>query len=316
MKRKIVIFLLAIIITFSGCITPNPPKFQYSNNIVTIENYNVLTTNPYPGSSTSISFWVKNNGDKIVYVTVDFFNVPNNLNPVLSCEGSVVQGLKCENIKIEPFDLKPVKLDLTMPKQDILSPIPYTIAFSISYNWNGYRSANIPIIDGITKTQPTSQFSESQASYGPITVNFYPPVGRTYNKDNQVITEHWGVVGRPFEVKMRFTHIGNPQGIIEQPLIIPKDSISINSINIAPAKDVYCAFRKLSDSSQACDQSDLNSGNCVYPRDLELPGELVCNFNTVAQPVSGELVGIVSVNYTYTYRFVRTETIIEQPPPK
>ncbi len=305
MRRDFVLFgVLSLVVIIAGCTSQGGGKpIIYSNNIVTIENYGVLTTNPYPGSSTSISFWVKNNGDKPVTVTVDFFNVPGNLNAALSTCNGKTEGLVCKGIRLEPFDVRPVKLDLTVPSDNILSPVPYVIAYSISYDWTGYRSATVPMIDGITRTRPTSQFSQSQPSYGPVSVDILPPVGRTYKQDNQVITERWGLVGRPFEVVMNFKQASSPQGTIAQPLVIPTGQIKLDSMNVEPAnqlgQSVYCAFN-----------------NSVYPKPLEVPGEIACNFLSSGQAVSGELDGVVSLNYTYTYSFTRTETIIEQPAPQ
>ena len=299
---KILVFL-PIVLFLAGCISgPRPVEpIQLSNDIVRLKDYEVSTINPYPGSETVISFWLENTNDKDVTVTVDFFNVPSNLNAELSCGGYravAVPPYRC-SIFLAAFDSKPVKLDMSMPRDNILSPVPYTIVYSINYTWTGYRSANVPIIDGVTRKEPTSQFLQSLPSYGPVHVEFQLPVGRTYKTDKETITEHWGLMGRSFEIKMNFKHVGNPQGDIEEPFVITPDKIKVITTNVVIARDpVYCAFDRATK---------------LYPLKLEVPGELACNFEPMGTPVNGELEGIVAVDYTYNYKFTRTETIIEQP---
>jgi hypothetical protein len=304
MREGWLLLFLTIVIILSGCTTSNQhSQFQYSNNIITIEDYSVATTNPYPSTSTYINFWVKSSGDHPTIATVDFFNVPNNLNAQLSCDNVPISGKLSCDIPLEPFDSKPVKLDLTMPSDNILSPIPYTIALSVSYNWTGYRSANIPIIDGVVRTRPVSQFVQSTPTYGPIVVDFTPPVGITYKQGNQVITERWGSTNRPFEIDMNFRHVGTATGAVSiyQPVKIPANQIKLSMQNIEIPPSVYCAF---------------DNTTMLYPRDLELPGTIVCLFRNSTAALAGEITGAIAVNYTYTYIFTKTETIIEQPIPQ
>ena len=304
--KKIPLFLLiASIVILSGCTsnTNTNKPFQYSNNVVTTENYLVTTTNPYPGTTTSISFNVKNNGDKPVETKVDFFNVPGSgwslqlfCNDVKQNDGV----LEC-NQDLAQFESKPVKLVLTVPTQNIQSPVPFTIAYSIGYEWNGTRSASIPIIDGITKAIPVSKFSQSVQTYGPIAVEFGAPVGRTYKVNNQVITERWGYADRPFEITMDFKHVGNPSGDL-QPLIIKPGSIKMTLNNMKLADDpIYCAF----------DKADLTN-----IKKVDVPSQVSCNMVQDTATNSPEVTGIVSIDYNYNYTFTKSETIIVQPNPQ
>lgn len=291
MGKVLFFLLLAVAVVMAGCIGGgrDDTVIQYSNDIVTIENYAVSASNPYPGGYSSISFWVKNNGDKQVTTMADFFNVPklslvNLVCPTdaglenKDCTATGIQ-CRCENIVLDPFESQPVKLEIKVPGEEVeatkLTPIPYTIAFSINYLWNGYRTANIPIIDGTTRTEPASKFSQSDPSYGPIVVDFQPAVGRTYKVDDKEITERWGTVGRPFEVKMTFNHVGNPPGEVEKPLYINEelgDIITLSTTNMGVATDAYCAFKAAGVGYQLPAPPDSDT------RKLLIPAELVCSF--------------------------------------
>ena len=147
-------------------------------------------------------------------------------------------------------------------------------------------------------------------TYGPVAVEFGAPIGRTYKVNNQVITERWGYFDRPFEVTMDFRHVGNPSGDL-QPLVISVGNIKMTLNNIVPANNldkyssVYCGFGKIDD------KTDL-----VNLKKVEVPSQASCNMAQDTAASSPEVVGIVSIDYSYNYTFTKSETIIVQPNPQ
>src|SRR3990172_791618 len=78
-KIPFTILLLFVVVFFSGCIElfgGGTTGNYYKNDVITVENYVITDSAPIPGSTTTIKFLLRNNGDKPVpSVIVDFYDL-------------------------------------------------------------------------------------------------------------------------------------------------------------------------------------------------------------------------------------------------
>lgn len=307
MKELLLTIPLIAIIVLSGCIGQIPTEVRYKNDIITIEEYSVDTLNPYAGSPVTISFSIKNNGDKSVqWVEVNFFDMPNFEVISLECEGVTVEGNKCTfegNSKLEIFDVRKISLTLQTPDVTVSSK-KFTLSYSINYKYSGSREAHIPIIDGTTRKTPLSKFTQSEPTYGPVQVGFEPPVGRETKVDDRVIKEHFGIIGRPFKLELSFKHVGSSSIGKIQKVAIPKDQIKIDFKNtLEIAKNIESGIEL------PC--------NFDTEGELVVPDKLFCNLESKQkEPTVPEITGVISVAYSYDYQYIRTETLTVQPIPE
>jgi len=327
MKNHLLLFSLFAIVALSGCIGQIGAPLKFKNDIITVEDVSIDTLNPYAGSPVSLSFNIKNNGEKSVdFVEVNFFDIQ------VGEKGFKVEKLECENgdtpektykcvfekdKKLEIFDVRKVGLTLVAPPSDvILSPRKFTLSYSISYKYSGSREVHIPIIDGTTRKTPLSRFTQSEPTFGPIQVDFVPPIGRETKQDNRIITEHFGVIDKPFKVEMNFRHVGSSSIGKIQKVIIGDD------IGESIKFDFKGTLKQAEGFEDVCNFPGIVKDTTP----LSVPGELFCNLEVTqsaskSRPFASstslpEITGIITVDYNYDYQFIRSETIEVQPLPK
>lgn len=318
--RKLIL-LLVLVVALSGCVNQTM-VLKYKNDIITVEDYSVSSLSPYTGSATALEFSIKNNGDKTVNkVEVNFFDRPGFAVKELFCEGieewKFGSGTNCESdidcinnefcdfstkkcykgclfTNVESLDFRTIRLTLS-PTSTGTS----TISYSIKYNYSGFRKADIPVIDGITRKQPISKFSQSIPTYGPVVISFEPPVGRERKENNKIIKEYWIVGDIPFELRMKLKHVGSKSVGDITPVTIPAGNMKIDLRGTL-------VVAKSETTELPCDFYESN-GFLFSGKDVELPGELVCNFQSV--PLEGpETLATIWAEFFYTYKYVRTET--------
>jgi hypothetical protein len=292
-----------------GCIgqKPNVIVSKYKNDAITIENYYVTNINPNSGGIASIQFEVQNNlppSSKPLPVEVYFFDLPGFTVNNLDC-GTVPGDMptdtinnKCIYPTFESSDSRTIILDLKA--KDVEVPTPYTITFSVNYTIDGSRDALIPVVDGLTKKEPSFEFTQSTPTYGPILLDIQPQLEREKVVDNKIVTEYWGTVNSSFDNKFVFSHIGteNPIGNLE-----------------IPAGNVKFTLMGLNVSLGSC--SDFNDNTHQSNRSVRLPYDttLYCSFNpTIAN--MPEYAADIIVNFTYAYEYLHDQTFTIQPLPK
>jgi len=328
--RKLIL-LLVLIVALSGCVNQGGVVLQYKNDIITVEDYSVSSLNPYVGSMTTLDFIIKNNGDKKVeWAEVIFFDRPGfNVNE-LFCEGTKElkfgSGTACESdsdcpvntnefcdlsvkkcykgclfTDIESLDFRAVSLTLNAN-----SPGTYAISYSVKYEYSGFRKADIPVIDGITRKEPIAKFSQSTPTYGPVVMDFEPPVGRQRKEDDKVIKEYWIVGDRPFEVKMNFKHVGSSSVGTIQPVNISKGNVKLDLrrsliIGVHDTTKLPCDFYE--------------ENNFLFSKkDVLVPEKLLCNFQST--PLEGpETMATIWAEFSYTYKYIKTENFNVKPLP-
>jgi hypothetical protein len=170
---------LVPMVALSGCLSNQgaPKGPSYSNDIVTIEDYYVSNLNPYAGSQVEVDFLLQNNGElPVSHLTLEV-NAPAGWQITsLACQGitspeitSEKDSGKCEykytniNEAIQPFDVRSVSMSFKTPS-NILKPTPFVLSYSVSYDYTGYRKADLPVVDGVTLRKATSSYSESSPS--------------------------------------------------------------------------------------------------------------------------------------------------------
>lgn len=309
------IMIVAVVGVFFYICTPGNPyasycptniitPIQFKNDIITIEDSSISTLNPYPGSMTTIDFFIQNNGDKPVdNVELNFFDLPGFEIINLDCQDASVDitpgaGAKCIFNIIDSLDAKHVVLDLKIPSQGyITNP---SVEYYVQYSYSGQRIANIPIIDETLK-QPSGQFSRSSASIGPVVLDFELPVQRVTKQDSQTINEYWGIKDRPLEIKLKFSHIGTVSNV--QPIKITAGNVKL---------DVKGTLTKavIDGSPLQCDFDDswASSEEVVVPTDV-----LVCNVMNTPFSVP-QIWATIEANFDYVYQFRAKETVtVKQP---
>jgi len=282
-----------------------PPPPEYSNDIITVEDIYISNLKPYSDSVTIMEFTIKNNGEMDVSnIEVNFFDIPGFTVEEITCEGEAppANQVKCSQNEfgaIESMDTRRISLRLKAPS--VTSETSLIVSYSVKYDYSGYRKVDIPIIDGVTRKEPMTEFTQSTPTYGPIVLEMEPPVGRERKEDSTIIKEHWVVGEIPFEMKFNFRHIGSSSvGIIKQPINISEGDIALTLTDIernTPCPDF--------DSALKSTKSVLIPGN----------EDLICYFRpeTVPDP---EVSATIIAEFNYTYEYIRTETFTVQPLPQ
>jgi hypothetical protein len=319
--RKVLSSFLIVLIFISGCIEQLMPQGNkgpsYSNNAITIEDYHVSVLNPYAGSVTSIEFLVQNNIDRTIdNVIVNFFNIPG---------GFTVKSIRCGTKEwddgranctfpeIRSLDNKKVRITLEADP-NIFIETPITVNFLVKYPAHGGRTITIPIIDSSILTEPVIKHSESANVYSPVIIDFEPPIGRITKTEKQTIKEYWGTKDTPFELKVKFKHVGT-EGRGSQ-IDILNSSIQLTlSDNLEVENSLPCDF-----NISSINPPPASCANC-HAKDIRLLAKvgkdvntLSCNFKDKGFDTS-QILATVTVTYDYDYEFIKSETFKVVPKP-
>lgn len=349
-QTTLVIILGAIVVTmglYFFFFRPQPTTngdIQYKNDIVTLEKYTVTNLAPYeskegkPGT-TSIQFEIHNNGDKsIPYLELDFFDLSGFTIEKLDCgiigqrqrdEGTGEFKNKCiydgSTGTFSRLETTPVTITFKTP-QNIDSSTPFTVSFAIRYVYFGFRDALIPVIDGVTKKEPTSPFTQSNPSFGPVALDIQPALDRTVTVGDKTVTQYWGISGDnsfPFVTRFKFSSIGTVDGKI-QGANITKENVRIKLVGLE--KQGTCEFDTPSGSPVIV---NLPESNSEYPIPVDNSNEynlasqknilvsydtLFCTFKpNLNQP---EYTAVISAVFAYKYEFIRSQEFVVHPLPK
>lgn len=273
---------------------------EYKNDVITLENYMVTNRAPYENSITTIEFDVKNNGDKTIpYVEVYFFNRGGFTFEELKCEevnSEKVGNEKCIFKNLESLDTRSVLLTLKAPDAEILT-IDRTVSFSVKYDISGSREALIPIVDGITKKEPSGKFSQSTPSYGPVALDIEPKLEREIIIEGETTKEYWGVYGRTFETEFKFKHVGSEQEVVDVNISKGKVMFKLSGLDVSGD----CDFDKYQDYWYS-------KKWIIVPYDT-----LFCNFKPTEN--LPEYTAVITAEFSYIYEYLRDETFVVQPRP-
>lgn len=328
--RRILLLTLCIaivgIVFLSGCVDQGPAEAKYKDDIITIEEYYVSDLTPYVDSEVVIEFLLQNNGeDPVPRVKVKFFDYPGFEIVELKCMGTKPEnGDMCIFDKgndfgeLVPFDVRKVDLKLrTPPSKDIERPTSLTIMYYVEYDYSGFRKMDLPIIDGETVRTPTSKYSQSTPTYGPIKLTFEAPERGEHKEDGKVVKDYWGVKGQPFEVRMKLTDVASSALKGSSPTI-KAGSIRLDLKN--SLERAYSVSKEGKKTMLPCDFCVGGEGDCpgtdsnyLYSnKTVKVPSELKCNFQSLSfdEP---ELLATIWADFSYTYQYTLVEELEVQP---
>lgn len=291
----ILLIVLIFIIFLAGCIT-QPTTSQFKNDVITIEDYSVPQT-VYSGSSNSMEFYIRNNGDATVgSVEVNFFDVPDCFSVVsLKCDTVKATDDKCIYNDIELGDVRLISLQLKATSVEYKTPCP--VSFSVKYDYNGSRQLNVPILDtnaNPEKKTPSLTGSQSSSGYGPILLDIQPS-----GEKGGTANGYWVAVDEPFELDFKFTHVGTISNV--------GTSLNVENVNLSSGsvKLTYSGNLEIP-NDLPCDFKDSLSIKSLAITGDETRDLLICNFQAkqLKQP---EEIGWAQVDYSYTYKYTITQ---------
>jgi len=229
---------------------------------------------------------------------------------------------------IDPLDTRSVKFTLKTPK-GITSPTPFAISFSFAYRYgsvqqatyfySGERTAIIPVIDPNFKKEPSSKFSQSDPTIGPIVFDIIPSLEREKVVDGKTIKEYWGIVGRTFQTKFvmkkivsegTLKDILNPNPPIGPPV---SDCRTINGGCVG----IQLTNLKIDETTGICNfipTTATKDKGIAKITINEKNNTLVCSFTPTSQSgFTSEFTGTITIQYNYDYEIVRKQNFVVYP---
>ncbi|MBI2084076.1 MAG: hypothetical protein HYT70_00460 [Candidatus Aenigmarchaeota archaeon] len=338
----IILVAIAAAIVLFLLISPNfkntsKGPLKYKNEVVTIEKIFVSAKAPYTSTDsdpvkTTIQFEVHNNGDQdIPYLEIDFFDLSGfsidaeGSRLKLNCGLGEQAGARCiysGSNSLTSLDSREVSITLVAPK-DIKSPTPYTISYGVKYLYFGTRDFNIPVIDGTTKKQPSSQLRQSTPSIGPVAVEIEPAIERTLTVGDETIKQYWGISGDnafPFITKFKFNQVGAVQGKLKD-INLTDGNVTVKLTGLDTSG--LCDFGKTAASSFSLtlpggskyEVPNTQGYNLVSKKPVVIPfNSLLCTF-TPNQKLP-EYTATISAAFAYQYEYIMTQEFVVQPSPK
>lgn len=308
------LFCLAVVaaVALSGCLSnQGTTTASYSNDVVTVEDYYVYNLQPEAGSETTISFLVQNNGeDPVTRVKVNF---DSNLEITgLECSGTTAATVNSgerycvfdstnDAGVLQPFDTRHVELTIKAPSRDIiLKATTFQVSYSIEYDYSGYRTVSLPVIDDSTESSASSEYSQSEESYGPVLLSFKLQARGTHTEDGETVEDYWGVKGDPFKVVFGLTDVASSDMKATSP-VVNAGKLKLDtkgSLNIT--------------DGMPCDFEQAADGYMYSTKAVKMPGELRCSFESYDFP-EPEVLATIWAEYGYTYGYTLTEKFQVQP---
>lgn len=290
MNKAFLLILIGFIIFLSGCAKPKPTEVLYKNDVVTIENLVVDTLAPYSEKTVNIEFDVQSNADKpITKITVNFFDTPGFVISKLECPET--KDRICEYTNVESLDSRHVNLQLTANKVE--SPTPFTVSFSVKYDYDGKREAVIPVINPLIRKEPVFKFSQSEPTIGPIAFDIQPLLEREKIVDDKIIKEYWAIKGNEFTTKFILKDIGTVKDKI-LPINLLSEAVNFTLVNLEP---IPCEHFDTQGKSKIPVNKTFNTLICTFKPDFTLD----------------EFTGIIKLDYKYSYEFIRSVNFVVQP---
>jgi len=229
---------------------------------------------------------------------------------------------------IDPLDTRSVKFTVKTRK-GITSPTPFTISFSVTYRYgsvqqaayffSGERTAIIPVIDPNFKKEPSSKFSQSDPTIGPIVFDTVPSLEREKVVDGKTIKEYWGIVGRAFQTKFvmkkivsegTLKDILNPNPPIGPPV---SDCRTLNGGCIG----IQLTNLKIDETTGTCNfipTTATKDKGIAKITVNEKNNTLVCGFAPTNQSgFTSEFIGTITIQYNYDYEIVRKQNFVVYP---
>ncbi len=168
------------------------------------------------------------------------------------------------------------------------------VNFYVKYNHTGTRYFNIPIIDTNVMNTPSLKSDQSSSGYGPILLDIQPLVEKEIEIGGKTVKQYWGAVGQNFEVDFKFTYAGT----------IPIENPGAEKVTLS-AEDIKLTYpENYLEIQESC---DVGKKSIIIPDTDETRDTLICNFKALPgeQP---EYLAQIKVDYSYTYKYIVTES--------
>lgn len=290
MKYFLLLSIISIIF-ISGCASKTAAS-TFNNNVVTIENSDVSTLEPYSDSIVNIGFDIQNNGDNTVpKITVNFFDTPGFTPMSLECGGiPSTDKRKCEFTNLDSLDNKHVSIALKSAK--VTSPTDFTVSISVNYSYSGSREATIPVIDTSIRKEPFFKFSQSPPTVGPVVFETQPSLDRQRIVNDKTVTEYWAAKNEEFTTKFILKNVGNIPNTLPVSVLAGKVQFTLINLQVATCNNFDSSGISKKDVSES-----LNT--------------LICNFKPVSD--QSEFSGIIKLNYDYTYEYIKGVDFVIKP---
>jgi hypothetical protein len=287
---------------------PAGPK--YDNQIITVVSKIADPATPYAGTLAMLNLEIQNKGDYAVeYTEVAFTDIPGFELVDLICETGSRQGRKCvfegEN-KIGIFETRAVSA--VLKAAEVSTKTKVTVVYEISFKYQGFRRAQIPILPENAKDLPKGvSYSVSAPTVGPIQVEFEPPVGRTRVEKDVTIVENFARENVPFTITFTVKDIVSPKS----PVVFGTGG---NTIRISTDKLSVIDCNKFEISS--AQQSSEYNTNLVLSQAEELPFTIQCIFKGAAVGSLAYGTGIVDAYLEYMYKNIGSQSFTILPKPE
>jgi len=307
-KPLLALCLVILVVFTAGCTDGNGSKPIVADVINIPENtYIVHNMEPYAGGTTTIEFFVVNDGrDKLDSVEIKFYELGGFTVIDLKCWApadirinSEKTDASCVFDDMISSDKRKVVLTLQAPSTEkIKSDTSIPVKYYVKYDFIGHRQAILPLVDDVTMTQPPKPYEPSSPSDGPVVLEFEPPKAGQVKQGSQTVTLSWAKKDVPFEMKMNFKIAGSSNLGVVQPVNISAGDVSIKLIGLSIAtvagKEVACDFA--------------GSDTVTSKEEVQVPGTLSCNFVSSKTDFVGYYNTQLEAAFKYTYEIRREET--------
>ncbi|MEM5813950.1 MAG: hypothetical protein QXP82_02440 [Candidatus Aenigmatarchaeota archaeon] len=299
MRQFFIIISIIFVIFLAGCVQkPTKSEIQFKNDVVTIENLIVDTTAPYSENKVNIEFDIQSNADRVIpQITVNFFDIPGFSEPSLDCglNNAKIDDRICRYNQLESLDS--IHVRMTLKANKVESPTPFVVSFSVEYSYNGMREAVIPVINPLIRKEPSFKFSQSEPTVGPILFEIQPLLEREKIVGDKTIKEYWAIKDQEFTTKFVLKDVGTIKNVL--PINIPNGLVGLSDlINL--------------EKGEICDFSGTSSMGIPSTKPVNKTFDtLICTFKPKSN--QDEFTGIIKINYTYTYEFIRSVNFVVQP---
>lgn len=306
--KKLLLPLILIIMLTAGCIDNGQGVVA---DVITIPDgsYIIHNAEPYAGSTTTMEFYVENQGrERIDNIELKFYELGGFTVVNLNCwKPATIQtsetDASCIFNDMKYNDKRKVVLTLQAPDEEIKSATSIIVKYYLRYDFTGHRQAILPLVDDVTMTEPPMPYAPSSPSDGPIVLNFEPPKAGEVRQGQNIVVLYWAKKNVPFEMKMNFNRVGSDFLGTIQPI-----NISAGDVNI---KLTGLQIARFSGRETSCNFE--GSRTITSKEDVEVPGTLSCNFISSVGDFTGYYNTQIDALFKYTYEIRKEETFRIRP---
>ncbi len=287
-KNIILVFVLILIVLFSGCIgkPQGGVDIEYFDEAIKqeIELPEKTLSNQAIRMTVYLTNQVENDVNDVRFSISDLYGLKITN---VKCAGEYKTDNFCYFPSIQSLDEKEIGFSLRVPADDELAYLGRNLnpEFTLEYNYSGQTMFYVPILK--EKEKSTEAKMKSTQSYGPIHVN----IERSFTQSNN----DWEREGNIFSIIVDVTDVLKSDNELE----INKDNFRLYLTNLETGSEWgRCDFDSVGEYYTP-------SSNIKLP--MKTP--LVCALKAKENLPFPRVDGIVRVEYSYTYKTVEKKSI-------